>query len=89
MLFSAKLAVRLTERGGRRDAQKLLDVLFDVFSDAKELRRHVNRVDDSECGATERTYDALYKEGFQREKLRRAGKSRVASAVLYKKFRMF
>lgn len=59
--------------------------MFDVPSDAKELRRHLKRVKDCPCLATASTHDALSREGFQKEKPRIADESSDASAVVYKK----
>lgn len=50
--------------------QKLVDVMFSVFFDAKERRRHVKKVEDCDCLANERTHDALSRQGSQKEKLK-------------------
>lgn len=42
----AKLAVRLTRTTGRHQIQKLVDVMFDIFSHAKELCRQKKRAGD-------------------------------------------
>lgn len=54
-----ELALELTKRGVRSDVQKLMDVVFNVSIDAKELCRHVKRDEDCDCVAIERTHDAL------------------------------
>lgn len=62
-----------------------MDVLFDVSFDGKKLRRHVKRVELCECVAAEKTFDTLSREGFQKEKLREAGRDPNASAFPHKK----
>lgn len=44
--LSVKLAPRLKRRGETFEARKLMDVVFDIFFDAKELLRHVKRAED-------------------------------------------
>lgn len=84
-LFFAQLAVRLTERGGRHEVQRLLDVVFDVSFDEKELHRQVKRAESCECLVPGRIFDALNGEGFEKEKLRRECASHDGSVLLYKK----
>lgn len=79
--FSAKLAVRLAGRTGRRKSLKLMGVVFDVFSDAKELRRLVKRAEDWERLGTERTCDAMTRDGPQKEKLKRVVSMRMLSST--------
>lgn len=47
-----------------------MDVMFDVSFEAKELHRHVKRVEDCKRLATEGNRNALSREGPQNEKLR-------------------
>lgn len=79
-----KLAVRLRRRDGRQEAQKLMSVMFDVSFDSKELFRNMRRAQDWDCLTTERTQNALTKEGIRKKKLRREGERPNADAVLYK-----
>lgn len=81
----AELVVRLKRKGGKHEVQKLMNVLFDVFIDAKQLRRQVKKVEDCKCIVTESTHDAMSMEEFQGEKLRRADKSPNARAILYRR----
>lgn len=81
----AKLAVRLTKRSWRREVQKLMNVMFGASFGAKELRRHVERVEGCQRLTTERTHDELSREKFLKDKMRRTGDGYNASAVLYKK----
>lgn len=62
-----------------------MDVLFDVCFLAKELRRHAKRVEDCEYSITEKTHDALSRDGLQKVKVKRAGERPNTAAVLYEK----
>lgn len=81
----SELAVRLVKKDGTHNVQTLMDVLFNVLSDAKELRQHVKRVDERKCLATVRTHDALRREKFLEKTLSTAGKGLDSRAALYKK----
>lgn len=84
LLSSAQLAEQLTRIGGRHEARRLTHVVSDAFSDAREIRQHLQRAEDRECSATEKVHDALRKEIIRKKKLTRACKSPDASAAVYK-----
>lgn len=77
--------MRLMRRGGKREVQKLMDVIFDVSFRVPQLRPHVTTAEDCECLAAERTHDATSREKIQKKKLRGASKGPDASTVLDKK----
>lgn len=81
----AEFGVRLTRRGERNEVQRLMDVMFDVFFDAKVLCSHVKRAEKCECLPTEDPYDALRRKKFQKEKPGGAGESPYAIALLSNK----
>lgn len=81
----ARPAVRLTKRGKKLEAHKLMDAVFDVSFDAKELRWRVTNAEHCERLDTEITHDALSGERFLQEKLRRANECFDANAFFYKK----
>lgn len=83
--YFVELAVRLKKRNGRREVQNLMAVMFDVSADAKELRRHVRRVEDGHRLGTERSRNALNGEKIQKETMKRAGGGPDCSALLYEK----
>lgn len=60
----AELAVRITRIVGKHEIRRLINVVSDVFFDAKELRRHVTRVEDCKCLVIEEALDALRREVF-------------------------
>lgn len=66
----AEFAVQLMRRNERHEVQKLINVMFDAFFDAKKLRRHARRVQDCKRVGTERPHNALSRERFWREKRR-------------------
>lgn len=51
----------------------------------KTIVGNVKRIADCDCLDTEKTHDALSREGFRKEKIKRAGKGPDASAVLLEK----
>lgn len=63
----------------------LMGVVSDVTFGATELRRQVRIVEKCEREVTERTHDALRRDWFWKEKVRRAGEDPDASADSYKK----
>lgn len=63
----------------------MMHVMFDVCSTQKELRRSVKSVEGCECSDTKRTHDALSREEFQEEKVRRARMNPDAVSVTHTK----
>lgn len=63
----------------------MTDIMFDVSFEARGLLWQVKRVEDCESLATEKTHNAWSGEDSQKDDLRRAGESAVASVVHYKK----
>lgn len=59
--------------------------MFDVSSDEKRLSRHKKTIEDRKRLASEETHDALSREKFQKENLKRAGEGLDSGAVHYKK----
>lgn len=65
LFFFAEPAARWTSSYERNEAQTLMDVKFDVPSNANELRRQVKKVQDWKRVVSERTHNELRTEGIQ------------------------
>lgn len=73
------------EKGGRLEAQKLMDIVFEEFFEANGLRRHLKRAEDCEQVVAKRTSEAQSTKRVQSMELRRAGEGREAEADFYEK----
>lgn len=86
----ARLTVQLTRRSERHKVEQLMKVVLHVSFHAKEPHQKLEKVEECKRSVTERTHDAMRRDGFTKKNLRRAVEGPDLSAILFRKpFRMF
>lgn len=72
--YFVELTVRSTTSCGLHEGQKLMNVVSNVCFDAKELRRHMERVEECKPSATDRTHDPFRGKCLREAKTEESGR---------------
>lgn len=84
-LSFAEVAARLAYAGGKKDVEKLLQIVFRSDFNANELQRHVRGVEDCARLVAAGEDDTLSKRGFTKEILPSGNGCGTSGVAFYKK----